>query len=67
MKFPGINNNPIPFLATVLLSSLLISCCKPKEDLSLSILLPEVECTAGSQFITVKASGDWTLTIESTR
>jgi hypothetical protein len=65
MKFPGIKNNPIPFLAAVLLSSLLISCCKPKEELSLSILLPEAEYTAGSQFISIKASGDWTLTIES--
>jgi len=66
MKFPGIKNNPITFLTAVLLSSLLLSCCKPdKEELSLSILLPEADCTAGSQFITIKASGDWTLTIES--
>lgn len=65
MKLPRITNNPIPILTAFVLSLLFFSSCKPKEELSLSILLPEAESVAGSQFISIKASGDWTLTIES--
>lgn len=65
MKFFRIRNILIPLLAAVVLSSLLFTSCKEKGELSLSILLPEAEYIAGSQFLTVKASGDWTLTIES--
>lgn len=66
MKFSGIKNYVILFLTLFGLSLLLSSGCKKdKEELSLSILLPEAEYIAGSQFLTIKASGDWTLTIGS--
>lgn len=66
MKFSGIKNYVILFLTLFGLSLLLLSGCKKdKDELSLSILLPEAEYSAGSQFLTIKASGDWTLTIGS--
>ena len=55
MKFSGIKNYVILFLTLFGLSLLLLSGCKKdKDELSLSILLPEAEYSAGSQFFNYK-------------